>query len=241
LQIRGDSLEKNNNRTDRKNKGSNLGLFLFGIGVLLILSAAGFAGYNFYCMKDAEKVCTEVVAQFEEFLAHSGAEEISLPDEENDAEQAASLGAVVASVSDAYHGESISAVRVSDGIVIDGVQYIGMLSVPSLGLKLPVRADLSYPALRKSPCRYSGSVEEGRFVIAAHNYLSHFGHLGSLAIGESVLFTDAWGNVTEYVVVQSEVLDPDEVERMINSDFDLTLFTCTFGGSHRTTVRCDKA
>lgn len=38
-----------------------------------------------------------------------------------------------------------------------GKEYLGILSIPSLGLELPVLSDWSYPDLRKTPCRYTGS------------------------------------------------------------------------------------
>ena len=40
------------------------------------------------------------------------------------------------------------------------------------------------------------------------------------------------------MVVESEVLQPEEVRKMVISGYDLTLFTCTKGGLTRYTVRC---
>ena len=188
----------------------NTGISLFCIGVLLILCAAVLCGLNVYSMKRAEKMSDDIALRFEEMLY----ENIGQPEAREEA--------------------------APTELIIDGSSYIGILSVPSRGLWLPVRSDISYPALMESPCRYSGSVSDGNLVIAAHNYPAHFGGLRRIANGERIEFVDAGGAVTEYTVVLVEILEPDEVKRMIDSDYDLTLFTCTPGGASRVTVRCMK-
>lgn len=123
-------------------------------------------------------------------------------------------------------------------VVIDGCEYIGEIDIPSLGLALPVMSEWSYPNLKRSPCRYSGSAYQNNLVIAAHNYKSHFGTIKNLNYGDSVIFTDMDGNVFEYKVIEIEQLSPTDVDEMKNSEWDLTLFTCTMSGSNRVTIRC---
>ena len=74
----------------------------------------------------------------------------------------------------------------------------------------------------------------------AHNYPKHFGQISDLSIGDSVVFTDMDGNVSNYSVVAKDVLSPTAVKEMTSGDFDLTLFTCTYGGKSRITVYCDR-
>lgn len=126
-------------------------------------------------------------------------------------------------------------------VEIDGYAYIGYLSIPKLELELPIMADWDYTRLRIAPCRYTGSVRGEDLVIMAHNYASHFGGLSKLSEGDSVIFTDMDGIVTAYEVVAQDVLAPNAVEEMTAGDFDLTLFTCTYGGKSRVTVYCDRA
>jgi sortase A len=126
-------------------------------------------------------------------------------------------------------------------VEINGHAYIGYLTIPRLELELPVMADWSYPKLQISPCRYTGSVRGEDLVIMAHNYASHFGGLTKLPAGDSVIFTDMDGIVTVYEVVAQDILDPYAVEEMTSGEFDLTLFTCTYGGKSRVTVYCDRA
>ena len=126
-------------------------------------------------------------------------------------------------------------------VEIDGYAYIGYLSIPALELELPIMADWDYTRLQIAPCRYTGSVRGADLVLMAHNYASHFGGLSKLSVGDSVIFTDMDGVVTVYQVVAQDILDPYAVEEMTAGDFDLTLFTCTYGGKSRVTVYCDRA
>lgn len=125
--------------------------------------------------------------------------------------------------------------------MIDGMGYIGVLELPAVSLTLPVLQEWDYPSLNVAPCRYSGSAYSDGFVIAGHNYDSHFGRISSLTPGDSVRFTDIDGNVFDYTVVAVETLDPYATDEMTTSDYALTLFTCTLGGQYRVTVRCDRA
>ena len=120
---------------------------------------------------------------------------------------------------------------------IDGQTYIGYLELPTLGLSLPVMSEWSYPKLRIAPCRYWGSAYDDSLVILAHNYDRHFGRLQELAIGDPVQFIDADGVIYQYTVEKQEILEKPDVEKMVDSGYDLTLFTCTYGGRHRVTVR----
>lgn len=91
-----------------------------------------------------------------------------------------------------------------------------------------------------APCRYSGSAYEGAFVLAGHNYRSHFGTLRELQPGDTLTFTDTLGDVFSYRVEEVEVLAPTDVAQMLDERWDLSLFTCTPSGQARVTVRCTK-
>lgn len=56
----------------------------------------------------------------------------------------------------------------------NGYEYIGYLSIPSIGLALPVMKQWSYAGLKIAPGRYSGSLYTDDLVIAGHNYNRHF-------------------------------------------------------------------
>ena len=122
--------------------------------------------------------------------------------------------------------------------IVNGRPYIGVLSIPVLGLELPVIQEWNYPDLRIAPCRYVGSVYTDNLVIAAHNYFSHFGNLKLLQPGDPITFTDMEGNKFHYGVDLLETLEPTAVDEMTSGDWELSLFTCTIGGQMRVTVRC---
>lgn len=124
-------------------------------------------------------------------------------------------------------------------IEIDGYAYIGYISIPSLGLELPVMSSWSYPQLKIAPCRYYGSVKTRDLVIAAHNYSRHFGNIKNLSAGDQVYFIDVEGVISSYEVAEVDTLNPTDVENMTSSGYALTLFTCTYGGQSRVTVRCN--
>lgn len=123
---------------------------------------------------------------------------------------------------------------------LEGYTWIGCLSIPSLDLELPVMSEWSYRKLKISPCRYAGSIKTDNLVIAAHNYSRHFGTIGNLTPGDLVYFIDMDGMVSTYEVVETDILSPVDTEEMTDSGFGLTLFTCTYGGQSRVTVRCDR-
>ena len=126
-------------------------------------------------------------------------------------------------------------------VKVDGYECIGVLSIPALDLELPVLTDWSYAKLKKAPCLYYGSYFEKDFVIAAHNYKTHFGRLSELQAGDVVIFTDVSGTAHYYEVVILETLPENATKEMITSGFDLSLYTCTLGGGSRVTVRCNAA
>ncbi len=122
---------------------------------------------------------------------------------------------------------------------IDSTSYLGVLYIPAIGIELPVISDWSYPDLRVAPCRYTGSVDEGNLVIAAHNYNCHFGQISSLSTGDEIIFTDGNGVMHTYSVVNSELIGGRNVPAMEegSEDWDITLFTCNLSGTNRVTVR----
>ena len=124
-------------------------------------------------------------------------------------------------------------------VKVDDYECIGILSIPVLDLELPVLTDWSYAKLKKAPCHYYGSYYEKDFVIAAHNYKAHFGRLSELQTGDLVIFTDVGGTKHCYEVVILETLPKNATKEMITSGFDLSLYTCTLGGSSRVTGRCN--
>ena len=121
---------------------------------------------------------------------------------------------------------------------VNGVKYIGFLSVPALNLELPVITKTTNALLQVAPCRLSGSAYLDDLVIGAHNYTTHFGNLKKLRYGDTVEFTDIDGNTFSYCVDGVEILQPHQLDDLCSGEYPLSLYTCTIGGRTRVTVRC---
>lgn len=123
-------------------------------------------------------------------------------------------------------------------VEVDGNEYIGVLKLPSLGLTLPVMNRWSDELLKLAPCRYKGSYLENSMIIAGHNYKKHFSGIKQMEKGDSVIFTDVDGNQYSYEVDSLETIKGADQAGMDAGDWDLTLFTCNYGGRKRIAVRC---
>ena len=190
-----------------------IGAICVFLGIVCLLTAAGFVIYNQWEDQNAEKTSQALLADVQSIITEKPAAQ-PLPDV----------------------AEKVPAKMPT--VQVDGYDCIGILSVPAFELELPVLTDWSYKKLKKAPCHYYGSYYEKDFVIAAHNYKSHFGKLSKLQPGDTVIFTDVTGADHYYEVVLLETLPKNATQEMITSGFDLSLYTCTTGGGSRITVRC---
>lgn len=123
---------------------------------------------------------------------------------------------------------------------ISGYDYIGVISIPSLNIKLPIMRETDYDRLAISPCKYYGNITTNDLVLCAHDYVNQFGKISNLKEDDIVIITDVLGNNYVYKVVLTEELNPTDITNMIDSPFDLTLYTCSYGALKRITVRCNR-
>ena len=126
-------------------------------------------------------------------------------------------------------------------IEVEGNGYIGYLSFPTLEMDLPVMSDWSVQKLYTAPCHYFGTVDQGNLVIMAHNYQRHFGRITELRHGDPVIFVNIFGEAFFYSVELQEILPSNCIPELTAGEYDLTLFTCTYGGANRITVRCNES
>lgn len=123
---------------------------------------------------------------------------------------------------------------------INGDEFIGTITIPTLNLELPVMSEYSYSRLKKAPCRYYGNLFTNDLIICAHAYETFFANLIKLNQNDLIVFTDVDGNNYAYEVLEIEILKPTDVDKMVNNEFDLTLYTCTSDNMNRVTVRCNR-
>lgn len=125
-------------------------------------------------------------------------------------------------------------------VEIDGYEYIGYLNIPTLNVELPVMYEWDYDKLKKAPCRQTGSILTDDLVIAGHSYKRHFGSLAKLVPGDQIIFKNMNGEEYIYHVTLCETLKANQSEEMLHSKWDLTLYTCTYGGKNRITIRANR-
>lgn len=209
-----------------KTKGK-AGTILIVAGLLLFAAALFLTGYNLYDEYRAGTVANRVLNVLQQQTSGGSSNDMQLP--ENSLLDQAELPDYILNPDMEMPTEEV-----------EGNDYIGVLEIPSLEISLPVMSEWSYPKLKISPCRYSGSAYTGNLVIAAHDYRTHFRSIKNLAAGAQVTFTDVKGRSFYYQVDAVEVLEPTAIQDMISEEWDLTLFTCTPGGRARVAVRCLK-
>ena len=67
---------------------------------------------------------------------------------------------------------------------------------------------------------------------------NYFGKIKYLRKGDEIIYKSANDSTFSYKVESVENLLPTQVEKVISTEYDLTLFTCTFNGQARVVVRC---
>lgn len=202
---------------------TKIGIALIVLGLVLISGALGLFAYNSSLEEKAGEASDVIMPQLVEEIQHRQAE---APSQRPLQQLPLDLPEVEA--------------RELPVVEIDGHGYIGFLTIPVLNMERPVMADWDDDKLQIAPCRYSGSTYTEDLVIMAHNYWTHFGKLNQLKLGDQVLFTDMDGITTTYEVSARDVLAATAVEEMTAGEYDLTLFTCTYGGKSRITIRCSR-
>ena len=200
-----------------------IGILCITLGAICLLSAVGVMLYNHRDEQAAAVASSELLEDIQILIDNNSNNDVEPPKEPE-----------YVATDDAP--EAIITEMVT--VTVNGYDCIGILKIPVLELELPILADWSYAKLKKAPCHYYGTYYEPDFVIAGHNYKSHFGKLSQLHESDLVIFTDATGAEYYYEVVLLETMPKEATLAMITSGFDLSLYTCTPGGANRVTVRC---
>lgn len=211
----------------RKNKGEDgkakkgRGMLLMSVGPLMIIGGMGILFYNNWDNARAERAAESVLVQIEQ-----------------NAQQEQTAEAVQPQL-DMLLEEIPEEVDTTMGTIeVDGFTYIGEVAIPAIDISLPVMNSVTSEGLKIAPGRYEGNYNENSLIIAAHNYQRHFGNIKYLSPGDQVVFLDVDGGEHFYEVAEIETVGGKKVSKMSEGEWDLTLFTCTYGGRNRVTVRC---
>ena len=211
-----------------------LGTVIAVIGLLLVMGAAGLTIMNVRTDNKAAVMTSDILSRVRSEKPEPGSsDDSSDEDEEEDI------------IRYPLPGQRRLRSRIPEPemktVLVDGYEYIGVLTIPRTGSELPVMSTCTDRTINVSPGRYYGSPEKGPFVIGGHNYISHLGRIDWLREGDEVLFTDVEGVSYLYKVAGSEILNAGDSRKLVSDEWDLSLFTCTFSGTQRFTIRCLKA
>lgn len=216
----------------KKGRAGRRKIIYLSLSILAICAALSLTGNNFWTDHQAKNASQRAAARLVETISQRQAASVAFTD--------FGVSGQVPYAEIEYPDYVLNPSMEMPKEEIDGLEYVGILEIPSRDLQLPIQSDWSYPQLKKTPCRYEGSAYLDNLVICAHNYDSHFGCLKELEKGERIIFTDVDGNAFVYQVEKTETLEPNAVEEMTSGEWDLTLFTCTIGGAKRVTLRCNR-
>lgn len=139
---------------------------------------------------------------------------------------------------------------IPDNAFNSGITGIGILTIESIDLRLPVAEGIEYASLRIAPGRVPQTAQIGDIgnaVIAGHrNYAfgSMFNRVGEIQIGDIVQYQARNGELMEFEVFEIAVIEPDNQIAFIQplNDSIITLYTCTpvRVASHRLIIRAQR-
>lgn len=141
---------RNEEQSGRKQRG----LLSITVGLLLIAAALFLASYNLYDELRAEQAARQVANKLDAYFPSEAAPEAST-NPAGDQEPLVSDERTVIPDYVLYPNMEMSVET------IDGIDFIGVLRIPTLELELPVISEWNYPNLKSAPCRYSGSAYHG--------------------------------------------------------------------------------
>lgn len=129
---------------------------------------------------------------------------------------------------------------------INGINYevIAILNIPSLKIEYPVLSSTSTELLKVSLNKYWGPNPNrpGNLCILGHNYNDSrfFGKLNKIENGDIIQLTDMSGEMVEYSVYDTYIVNPDNTDctsQLTEGRTEITLITCTATGKQRFVVK----
>lgn len=131
-------------------------------------------------------------------------------------------------------------------------EVIGVLSIPSISLEMPIYLGATYEHMAKGAAHLSQTSlpiggENTNCVIAGHRGWQgapYFLYLDKIVVGDEVTITNLWETLT-YRVCEIRVIEPNDIDAvLIQPGRDmLTLITChpyASGGRYRLVVYCER-
>ena len=131
-------------------------------------------------------------------------------------------------------------------------EVFGVISIPRLGLKMPIYLGATHTHLANGAAHLSQTSlpiggKNTNCVIAGHRGwggAAYFRYITQLQPGDAVIITNLWGQLC-YTVSEAKIIQPNDVQEiLIQEDRELlTLLTChpyASGGKYRYVVYCER-
>jgi len=139
---------------------------------------------------------------------------------------------------------------IPDNAFPNAIVGIGILTIDSINLRLPIAEGVDEATLRIAPGRVPQTAQIGDIgnaVIAGHrNYTfgSMFNRLGEVEIGDIVQYQARNGEMMEFVVFEVAIIEPHDQVAFLQpvNDSIITLYTCTpiRTATHRLIIRAQR-
>jgi len=127
---------------------------------------------------------------------------------------------------------------------------IGILTIESINLRLPIAEGIEYAPLRIAPGRVPQTAQIGDIgnaVIAGHRnytYGSMFNRLGEIEFGDLIQYQARNGELMEFTVFEIAVIEPENQIAFLQplNESIITLYTCTpiREATHRLIIRAQR-
>lgn len=216
--------------------GRRTGLAFIISGAVLILAALSLVLYNKYDDYRCSKNANDALTYIEDVIPFKTTLERIENEGYKNSPQIEAGGTLSPEINDTTNVEKMEPLKTFD---INGTDYIGVIHIPSMKVTLPVTKNWSNKLMKKAACRYDGSALYGNLIICAHNLPSFFKGIQQLNTRDNIIFIDADNKEYVYEVIQIEILGAYDVDAVKagSDEWDITLFSCTYGGKERVTVR----
>lgn len=124
-------------------------------------------------------------------------------------------------------------------------EILGEIEIPKINVKKYILDETTDESLNLSLTKFWGPNlnETGNFSIIGHNYNNLFKRLKELEIGDTFTLTARNGEKGTYEVYKSYIIEPDDmdcIEDSLIGQREVTLITCTVGGTQRLIVKAQQ-
>lgn len=190
-------------------KRNRLGLTVASIGIACILTAIGLLLYSSYRQQQNAKETTQTVATLK-----------------------AMIPTITPAAPDDRANPALSVME------LEGVNYCGIIELPTYGTALPLYAIWETGFLSRFPCRYLGSIYDKPLIIGGSDAKGQFDFMETISLDDTIFVTDLTGDRYSYRVTDIEKTEDVSTKHLTEEPADLILFAKNRFSLNYTILRC---